>query len=471
MIAYIAKNNSLRRIMMKTNMETRPDYNPMNEGASLLIGSSQINLFPYTYTGWRDETDSWKKTVYLGAALMNSPILDVTGPDLSRFFNRICVNNFDIFSIGRIKHAVICNDKGQIMTDGVVMKTAEDTYRTYWLNPILGYLVDKLKKEYDIVCEDLTGKEYFFQIAGPLSLKVMEKACGCDLHDLAFANHRLIKINDRDVRILRLGMTGNLAYEIHGDINDATVVYSAVWDAGKDFEMRKLGQLAYCMNHTEGGYPNIHIHYPLPWFESEDLGFEGLASYLSQFPWLAYYNYNRRLIGSLGDDLQSRFVTPIDVGWSSLIRFDHEFTGKAALELAAKTISRQVVTLEWNADDIADVYSSQFRGFEVEPYDFIEDRPNDVFYFGGDQFTYLADKVVSHDKMVGISVGRGVSNYYRRMISLAFIEPAYAKEGSELAIIWGSPGRPQKKIRARVARFPYLNFDRNNELNTNSVHE
>ena len=47
--------------------------------------------------------------------------------------------------------------------------------------------------------------------------------------------------------------------------------------------------------------------------------------------------------------------------------WDHEFTGKAALAEIAENPPRTVVTLEWDADDIADVYRSQFRGLDEEP--------------------------------------------------------------------------------------------------------
>ena len=41
------------------------------------------------------------------------------------------------------------------------------------------------------------------------------------------------------------------------------------------------------------------------------------------------------------------------------------------------------------------------------------------------------------------------------MISLGFIAPEYAAEGTELAVLWGTPGTRQMKIRAKVVRFPY----------------
>src|SRR3546814_16872079 len=66
---------------------------------------------------------------------------------------------------------------------------------------------------------------------------------------------------------------------------------------------------AYCMNHTEGGCPNIYVHYPLPWYESDP----GLADFIkNESPMPAYFK-NRRLRGSVGNDLQSRFMTPYDV--------------------------------------------------------------------------------------------------------------------------------------------------------------
>lgn len=47
------------------------------------------------------------------------------------------------------------------------------------------------------------------------------------------------------------------------------------------------------------------------------------------------------------------------------------------------------------------------------------------------------------------------------MISLAFISRQHAGLGTELAVLWGNPGTRRKRIRATVARFPYLAGERN----------
>ena len=144
-------------------------------------------LLPFEHTGYKDEILASKPPLGSDSAPMNSPVYDVKGPDAVKFLNLIAVNDFTNLNDSGIRHAVICNEKGQILTDGVVIKIAEDTYRTYWLNPPIDYLVKT--SGMDVEGEDITGREYFIQIAGEKSLEILEEACQCDLHDIEFATH------------------------------------------------------------------------------------------------------------------------------------------------------------------------------------------------------------------------------------------------------------------------------------------
>src|SRR5699024_8822893 len=71
---------------------------------------------------------------------------------------------------------------------------------------------------------------------------------------------------------------------------------------------------------------------------------------------------------------------------------------------------------------------------------------------------YRNDRVQHKGIDVGMSTGRIVSYNYNRMISLGFINPDYAEIGTELILIWGTPGTRQMPIRVKVAPMPY-NFD------------
>ncbi len=450
---------------------------PVFEGASYLIAMGPGMYLPFEYNGYEKEILASKTSAWIGTALMISPIYDIKGPDAVKFFNSICVNDFTTLGDKGIRHAIICNEKGQILTDGVVIKIGENTYRTYWLNPPIDYLVRT--SGMNVEREEISFQEYFIQIAGEKSLEILEKACECDLHDVKFATHRMTKIGDKDMRVLRLGMSGNLAYEVHGPIEDFDEVYAKIWEAGKSFGAEKLGFRAYpALNHTEGGFPNINMHYPMPILESDEGRYAldgGLSEYMKAHPDQAYFNMNRRLRGSVGDDLDIRFVTPYDLGWEFLIKFNHEFTGRGALEKLAQNPSRTVVTLEWNAEDIAAVYATQFQGKGVKPCERIDRDPADAHFQEnvtakpGEGFMYRADKVMADDRWIGISAGRTMSFYYNTMISLAFIDPAYAIQGKELTLIWGTTGTPQRKIRVRVARFPYVDLIRNEERDVSAI--
>src|SRR5699024_316575 len=283
----------------------------------------------------------------------------------------------------------------------------------------------------------------------------LEDAFQKDLHDIRFATHRREMMGDKEVEIIRLGMSGNLGYEIHGPIEEFDEVYKKVWESGKKFGARKVGMHAYNLfNHTEAGFPNIHIHYPLPWFETD----EDMTDYMNKNPQLSAYNFNRVLKGSLGDELQERFVTPYDLGWDFLIKFNHDFIGREALEKISQNPSRQVVTLEWNADDIGKVFATQFKPDEEACESIAGESDFNLLANSFFQETvYRNDRVKFRGKDVGMSAGRIVSYNYNSMISLGFIDPEFAKEGTELTLVWGSPGTRQMDIRVKVVRYPYNN--------------
>lgn len=444
----------------------QPTGNPAMEGATLLFQMAPGMSIPYEYSGVKDEIQGYRTSAWIGTTLMMSPIYDVIGPDAVKFLHSICVNDFSNLGMNGLRHAIICNDKGQIMTDGVVIRIGEDRYRTYWLNPPIDYYLKT--SGMDVRGEDMTGQEYFIQISGENSLEILEDAFEADLHDIKFARHRKEIMDGREVEVIRLGMSGNLAYEIHGPISEFDYVYRKVWESGQKFGAKKLGIHAYNeFNHTEAGFPNIHLHYPLPWFESD----EGLTKYLYENPALGSMNINRKLVGSVGEDLETRFVTPYDVGWGFLVKFNHEFRGRDALEQIAENPDKTVTTLEWNAEDIGEVFATMFRPGEV-PCDDISkqsDLPLGENSFYG-HCSYRADRVLYNGEDIGITSGRIISYTYNSMISLAFIKQEYAIEGTEVTIIWGTPGTPQKEIRAKVSKYPYnADFVRNENKDVQEI--
>src|SRR3546814_20579861 len=87
-------------------------------------------MFPYEYTGYRDEITASKSGAWIGCTLCCAPVYDVKGPDAVKFLNSICVNDFTgLTTVGRIRHAIICNEQGQTLTAGVWIQIADDTFQ------------------------------------------------------------------------------------------------------------------------------------------------------------------------------------------------------------------------------------------------------------------------------------------------------------------------------------------------------
>lgn len=416
---------------------------------------------PFEYSGWRDECTAWHETCYIHSNLWPSPIYRFSGPDSIKFMKKYFANTFENFPVGKAKHGIMCDEEGRDMVDGLLLKIGENKYETFWLAPWVQYCVETSGME--IKGELLTGKIHLFQLGGPKSLEIVEAACGENLHDIKFIHHRMSNIAGKDVRVLRVGMAGSLAYEVHCKVEDAIPVYERLIKAGKKYGLRRQGLPSYNMTHWENGFPQAYLDFPLPWYENKAFG-AWLDQHLVTRPNGTDPNDTRSLRGSMGKDMRLRYRNPIELGWGKTINFDHDFIGKEALQrIAADPSHRIMVTLEWDKEDIMDIHRSQY---DQEPYKDISDADDLSFNRPG----LPADQVLnSSGECIGISTGRMFSWYYRNMISICSIDPQYSAEGSEVFVLWGEPGTRQKKIRAKITRYPYFNTGRNQSVDVNKI--
>lgn len=424
------------------------DSKILNGARSLMKGAHFLEpegYSPYEFASAEKELNAARETAWIGVYLMMCARTDVSGPDAVTFLNSVCVNrDFGKLKIGGSRHGIVCDEKGRITSSGIITRMSEDRFRTYCMIP--DFMVYAKTSKLNIKVEDIP--EYFIQIDGPKSLEILEEASQCDIHDLKFAQNKYITIEGKEVYVHRLGMSGALAYEIHGPIEEADLIYDAVVKAGEKYGAQRQGIRTYMSNHTPGGYPNQFGTFIYPDNQNNT-------------PFC-----NMPLYGSAADDQENYYITPYDAGWGNLVNFEHEFPGKAALMKIAENPPRVPVTLEWNLDDVMTVYKGEIDGTGVEAHEGIFDFNLDV-----PEFKRLsADIVMADGEKVGVAAGRVRDYYHKKFLSLAFINKEYAEEGRELSVMWGKPGKPQMAIRATVVRFPYYQGEyRNETFDTNKI--
>jgi len=424
---------------------------PVYRGAVATAPFGPFNV-PAQYSSPRAEFLAARSTAWLGILLNSSPVYDVSGPDAVTFLNSVAVNrDFGRMADGASRHMLLCNDDGLLLADGVAVKIAENHFRTYWLAPVLDFRL----RASDLDVEGTwIHDEYFFQVDGPKSLEIFEKVTGQDLHELAFAHNTRVTLGGGPATVHRLGMSGALAYEVHGHSSFALAAYEELRSAVEEAGGAVQGFLNYALvNHTVAGYPNQFQHFLYPYNES---GAE-LRDYMSQVPHL-----DLGLAGSAEEDRTNAYVTPFDIGWGGLVDFGHEFPGKAALQAIAANPPRRAVTLEWDADDVGAAFAAQLRGDDAVVYDPLYSGTFTLEDFSSRRMRI--DYVLSSDgEKIGVTAGRTIDYLGNRMISLAFLDSAQAMDGAEVVVLWGRAGGPQARIRARIAPMPYYRGEFRNE--------
>jgi vanillate/3-O-methylgallate O-demethylase len=280
-------------------------------------------------------------------------------------------------------------------------------------------------------------------------LKLLEKLHGEPLPEIRFFRSGALDIAGCQVRAMRHSMGGVPGLELSGPWEDRDKVKSALVETGREFGLRQIGSLAYFSTVIESGWWAVPFSavYTSP----------KMRDYRE---WLSTSSAAARM--SLGGSFYSPkvedyYATPWDIGHGHLIKFDHDFIGREALQHMADQPHRRKVTLVWNAQDVLHVFQR-----------LLEDGPTamhiDLPVSATARLHY--DKVLARDgEWIGLAHYPGYTVNERAMMSLGSVDEAYSKPGTEVVLVWGEDGggkrgapwiepHVQVKIRATVAPSP-----------------
>jgi glycine cleavage system aminomethyltransferase T len=397
----------------------------------------------WEFSGWRAESMSWKTGCYIHAGLSRTGPVSISGPGAENYLRGLVINSFEKFPVGSMKHGVMCDEAGLITAHGIIERKADDEFLSFAGGPPGPMVPPELPSGVRIERLD----QYLFQIAGPTSLRVLEKVTGENLRDIGFLRFRDSTINGTRTEVGRIGMSGNLAYELHGTIDDGPAIYDAVYQAGKEFGIERLGWGTYLVNHVEGGFPQITWTF-VPAVPPE------LWPMMSQI---------MKTSGSVDPmNMRARTRTPVEVRWHNMAKFDHDFIGREALQAEIAAPQRTTMTLRWNHDDVMDVFASLLRPGEAY-------KPIDLPYAPQHWPMAHADHILMGGREIGYSSGTTYSYHYREFLSMGCLDVDAADVGTEVVVQWGDYGGPIKEIRATVERFPYLTQGRNSDLDVSAL--
>jgi dimethylglycine dehydrogenase len=288
---------------------------------------------------------------------------------------------------GRIALAPLLTEKGLFKTDMTVTKLADQDYLC--VTASLGkrhdqhWLMLNLPGDGSVRMEDLTYAQGCLVIAGPKSRDLLAAVAYGDVSNAAFpfGTSRELYVGRTKCRVNRMNYVGELGYEIFHPIQQQIAVYEALAAAGKQFDLRMFGMHAMDAMRLEKGY----------------------------LAWKSEMNLHH---------------TPLETHLDWTVKWDKDFTGKAALEAQKRTgIKQKLVCM------VVDAQSSDPWGY------------NPIF---------------QGDKRVGMTSSGGFGHRVGKSIAFGYVPPELAAPGTQLEVeVLGD------KRQAAVAAMPL--YDPKNE--------
>ncbi|MFF7987237.1 aminomethyl transferase family protein [Streptomyces sp. NPDC007901] len=412
------------------------------------------------FTNWRTEQRAWRDSVALLDQSHHMTDLYIQGPDALRLLSDLGVNSFADFGPGRAKQYVAVNHDGQLIGDAVLFHLEQGVFDLVGHPPVLDWVQYNVETgDYDATTERddnsydrVSGppKVYRYELQGPNALALLEKVTGAPVPETRFFHMATFTIAGHQVRGLRHGMAGQPGFELFGPWEEGEAVREAILAEGEAFDLVQVGAKAYSTANLESAW----VPAPMPAVFSGEKT-KGYREWLKT-PAMG------SLGGSMGSpNIEDYYLTPYDIGYGSIVKFDHDFVGREALAKTAQNPPRTKVTLVWNEEDVARAIGSLYQSDEL-PAKFIE-FPKARYAL------HQSDKVLLDGELVGISMDVGYIANERAMVSLATLDRAHSEPGTQVTVVWGEspnsakPGveaHRQTEIRATVAPAPYVQFAR-----------
>jgi vanillate/3-O-methylgallate O-demethylase len=437
-----------------------------------LLRNSQVGAYVYPvvaaeFTNWRREQRAWRETAVLYDQSHHMVNIFLRGPGAAKLISDTAINSVANFPVNLAKQYVPTTPAGHVIGDGILFHLEEEEFVFVGRAPAANWLRFHAETGgYDVEAElddrspmrpqgkQVTRKLWRFQVQGPNAWQVLEKVNGGPLEQVKFFHMDVMNVAGQRVRTLRHGMAGAPGLELWGPYETYDEARETILEAGKEFGLEPVGSRAYSSNTLESGW----IPSPLPAIYTGD----ELRAYREWLPAQGYEAVNALAGSFVSTDIEDYYLNPWELGYGHLVKFDHDFIGRDALEKIDPETQRKKVTLEWSSDDVTEILASIFapEGEGYQPFDL----PN--ANYGSSNFDSVLD---ADGKLVGLSLFTGYSANEKHALSLATVDHD-VEIGTEVVVVWGEPDggsrkatvepHRQKEVRAVVSPVPYAKVAR-----------
>jgi aminomethyltransferase len=228
-------------------MKNTPFTKFHQEAGARMVPFAGFNM-PVEYTGITEE----HITVRKGIGVFDVSHMGefwVTGPASLDFLQYITSNDVSVLVDGKIQYSCFPNGRGGIVDDLLVYRFGKEKY-------FLVVNASNIDKDFEwctrqarrfglVPGKDLVNiSEDIAQLAvqGPLALKAMQKLTNVPVEDMEYYTFKVLEFAEiKDVIFSTPGYTGAGGCEIYVKNEDGPKLWNAVFEAGKEFDIKPIG--------------------------------------------------------------------------------------------------------------------------------------------------------------------------------------------------------------------------------------
>ena len=182
---------------------------------------------------------------------------EVRGKSAMKFLQRVTINDVARLSEGKAQYSAMCYDDGGIVDDLLVYHCGSHYLLVVNASNIakdFEWLQSHLKG--DVTLKDVSDTTALLAIQGPRSLAALQPISDVDLAAIPYYRFVRGTVAGIPMMISRTGYTGELGFELYGEIDDsqAKKLWNSIFDAGKEFGILPVGLGARDTLRLEMGY-------------------------------------------------------------------------------------------------------------------------------------------------------------------------------------------------------------------------
>jgi glycine cleavage system T protein (aminomethyltransferase) len=330
----------------------------------------------------------------------------VSGRDAVNLVNRVITRDARKLDVGQVYYTPWCDDRGRVIDDGTVTRTAEQTFRWTAADPSLRWLTQNAVG-LDVTIEDVSERIAALALQGPTSGCLLHAVAEADVAALKYFRMTSGRIAGVAVDISRTGYTGDLGYEIWMPWTQAVDVWDALMERGRAFDVHPAGMLALDVARVEAGLLLI------------DVDFHGSRKAL----------------------IEAQRYTPYEMGLGRLVDLDGPpFVGRKALvDAQRRARAKAIVGLDISWPAVEQLYEAIGMPPQV-----------------GTTASRAAVPIYRGGRQVGRATTTTWSPVLKKLIALATVDAPHYAEGTALDIEMTIEA-VRHRVAATVVKTPFFN--------------